>query len=224
MKEKILTAIIALTACLAAAAREKVNINLGWKFIRENVAMAEAAQFDDSKWQTVDLPHDAAVYHAFQKEGDGASSRVGFLPLGRGWYRKHISYDPSWRGRRVVLEFEGVYRDARVFVNGIACGGEHPNGYIDFTHDITDMLREGDNVLAVSLTQGEGGGHIDYGLSLISEYIPTGIDAVTAGKNVPSDADNRVYSLSGTYLGTSTDGLKKGIYIVGGKKKVTGKQ
>ena len=79
-------------------------------------------------------------------------------------------------------------------------------------------------MLAVSLTQGEGGGHIDYGLSLISEYIPTGIDAVTVGKNVPSDADNRVYSLSGTYLGTSTDGLKKGIYIVGGKKKVTGKQ
>ena len=150
MKRRLFAALAALAVCLGMVAREKVNINLGWKFIRENVAGAEAAQFDDSKWQTVDLPHDAAVHHAFQKEGDGASSRVGFLPLGRGWYRKHISYDPSWRGRRVVLEFEGVYRDARVFVNGIACGGEHPNGYIDFQHDITDMLREGDNVVAVS--------------------------------------------------------------------------
>lgn len=150
MEKKILTVLIVLATCVAAAACERMNINLGWKFIRENVAGAEAPGFDDSRWQTVDLPHDAAVHHAFQREGDGASSRVGFLPLGRGWYRKHISYDPSWRGRRVVLEFEGVYRDARVYVNGIACGGEHPNGYIDFQHDITDMLREGDNVVAVS--------------------------------------------------------------------------
>lgn len=117
----------------------------------------------------------------------------------------------------------------KVYLNGTliwSATGWNDNDYAE--HALTDtqkeLLREGDNVLAVSLTQGEGGGHIDYGLSLISEYIPTGIDDVTAGKNVPSDADNRVYSLSGTYLGTSTDGLKKGIYIVGGKKKVTGKQ
>lgn len=150
MKRQIIAALMLLLVGLSMQAREKLNINLGWKFIREDVAGAETPQFDDRKWQTVDLPHDAAVHHAFQKSGDGASSRVGFLPLGRGWYRKHITYDPAWRGRRVVIEFEGVYRDARVFVNGISCDANQPNGYVDFGFDITDMLRDGDNVVAVS--------------------------------------------------------------------------
>lgn len=71
--------------------------------------------------------------------------------------------------------------------------------------------------------QGEGGGHIDYGLSLISEYIPTGIASLPADNGDTYGGTNSVYSVSGVYLGTSTDNLKKGIYIVGGKKKVIGK-
>lgn len=142
--------LIALAAVVVAEAREKININLGWKFIREAVEGAQAPEYDDGRWQTVDLPHDAAVHHEFQKKGDGASSRVGFLPLGRGWYRRHIAYNKEWAGKRVVIEFEGVYRDARVYVNGVDCGGRNPNGYIDFEYDITDMLRDGDNVVAVS--------------------------------------------------------------------------
>lgn len=75
----------------------------------------------------------------------------------------------------------------------------------------------GDNILAVSLTQGEGGGHIDYGLKLVSPCTPTGIGSVgTDGGARP--ADNRVYDLSGRCLGTSTEGLARGIYIVNGKK------
>ena len=148
MKRKTLSLLIALAAVVAAQARE--NINLGWKFIREAIEGAQAPEYNDAKWQTVDLPHDAAVHHEFQKKGDGASSRVGFLPLGRGWYRRHIAYDKAWQGKRVIIEFEGVYRDARVYVNGVDCGGRNPNGYLDFEYDITDMLRDGDNVVAVS--------------------------------------------------------------------------
>ncbi len=150
MKRKTLSLLIALAAVVAAQAREKININLGWKFIREAIEGAQAPEYNDAKWQTVDLPHDAAVHHEFQKKGDGASSRVGFLPLGRGWYRRHIAYDKAWQGKRVIIEFEGVYRDARVYVNGVDCGGRNPNGYLDFEYDITDMLRDGDNVVAVS--------------------------------------------------------------------------
>ena len=128
MKRKTLSLLIALAAVVAA----------------------QAPEYNDAKWQTVDLPHDAAVHHEFQKKGDGASSRVGFLPLGRGWYRRHIAYDKAWQGKRVIIEFEGVYRDARVYVNGVDCGGRNPNGYLDFEYDITDMLRDGDNVVAVS--------------------------------------------------------------------------
>lgn len=150
MKRKTLSLLIALAAVVAAQAREKININLGWKFIREAIEGAQAPEYNDAKWQTVDLPHDAAVHHEFQKKGDGASSRVGFLPLGRGWYRRHIAYDKAWQGKRVIIEFEGVYRDARVYVNGVDCGDRNPNGYLDFEYDITDMLRDGDNVVAVS--------------------------------------------------------------------------
>lgn len=84
MKRNTLSLLIALAAVVATQAREKININLGWKFIRETIEGAQAPEYNDAKWQTVDLPHDAAVHHEFQKKGDGASSRVGFLPLGRG--------------------------------------------------------------------------------------------------------------------------------------------
>ena len=147
---KLLMALLASVVCLTLQAREKININKGWKFVRENVEGAEAVTFDDSRWQTVNLPHDAAVHSAFRKSGDGASARVGFLPLGRGWYRRHLTRDAAWDGQRVMLEFEGVYRDARVYVNGSICDGRHPNGYIGFRVDITDKLHEGDNLIAVS--------------------------------------------------------------------------
>lgn len=126
MKRKTLSLLIALAAVVATQAREKININLGWKFIRETIEGAQAPEYNDAKWQTVDLPHDAAVHHEFQKKGDGASSRVGFLPLGRGWYRRHIAYDKAWQGKRVIIEFEGVYRDARVYVNGVDCAAATP--------------------------------------------------------------------------------------------------
>ena len=77
MKRKTLSLLIALAAVVAAQAREKININLGWKFIREAIEGAQAPEYNDAKWQTVDLPHDAAVHHEFQKKGDGASCRSG---------------------------------------------------------------------------------------------------------------------------------------------------
>lgn len=82
-------------------------------------------------------------------------------------------------------------------------------------------FRVGDNVLAVSLTSGAGGGHIDYGIGLVRYEDPTSIDHTSSG--VTGRKDNKVYNLNGLYLGTSTDGLKKGVYIVGGKKHVVGK-
>ena len=145
-------ALLVIAACfgVSAQARDKISLNQGWKFIRQDVPAAVEAAFDDSEWQTVNLPHDAVIYQKFQKEGDGATRRNGFLPLGQGTYRRHIAYDKAWDGRRVVLEFEGVYRKARVWINGKLCSDHNPNGYIDFGMDITDCLRDGDNVVTVS--------------------------------------------------------------------------
>ena len=132
------------------SAREKLSINLGWKYHSGDIANAAAPDFDDASWQSLDLPHDASVYGPFLKESNGASSRNGYRPLGKGWYRKAIEFNPQWQGKHIVLEFEGVYRKAQVYVNGTLCEGTHANGYIDFELDITSLLRPGRNIIAVS--------------------------------------------------------------------------
>ena len=131
-------------------AREKKCINLGWKHHSGILENAQAMDFNDKDWQMVNLPHDAQVVGLFVKQGNGASNRNGYRPLGCGWYRKTIDYDKAWDGKRIVLEFEGVYRDAKVYVNGNLCEGKNPNGYLDFEFDITDKLRQGTNLIAVS--------------------------------------------------------------------------
>lgn len=145
--------ILIMTLAFVAAtvsAREKININLGWKHCFGELPGAEAVGYNDTKWTSVDIPHDASIYGEFLKQGESRSSRNGYRPLRRGWYRKHISVPSEWLKQRVVLEFEGVYRDARLYVNGKTSGLEHKNGYMDFEEDVTDMLHEGDNVIAVS--------------------------------------------------------------------------
>lgn len=150
IKKLILSAIIAIICIGGADAREKTRINLGWKHQHGELPGAEAKVYDDSKWTTVNLPHDAAVYGEFKEKGEGRSARNGYRPLRRGWYRKQINYNEAWQGKRVILEFEGVYRDAKVYINGSLCEGKNPNGYMDFEFDITDKLKEGSNTIAVS--------------------------------------------------------------------------
>ena len=135
---------------VTADAREKVSLNLGWKYQAGIIENAQSVGFNDKGWQIVNLPHDAQVIGPFVKKGQGASNRNGYRPQGRGWYRKTLNYDKAWQGKRIVLEFEGVYRDAKVYVNGQLCEGKNPNGYLDFEFDITDKLQQGANVIAVS--------------------------------------------------------------------------
>lgn len=150
MKKLSLTLPLLLATFLTVTAREKININLNWKYQKGDMSEAETVNYDDSKWQKVNLPHDASIYGEFLKSGEGRSSRNGYRPLGQGWYRRHISYDDSWAGKRIVIEFEGVYRDVKVYVNGQLCEGQNPNGYLDFQLDITDKLHSDDNVVAVN--------------------------------------------------------------------------
>lgn len=150
MRKLLLLLPMLLAISITMTAREKINIDIGWKYQKGEFVGAETPVFDDGKWTTVNLPHDASIYGEFLKNGEGRSSRSGYRPLGQGWYRRHISYDDSWTSKRIVIEFEGVYCDAKVYVNGQLCEGNHPNGYLDFQFDITDKLHSGDNVIAVS--------------------------------------------------------------------------
>lgn len=110
-------------------------------------------RFDDRAWRTLDLPHDWAVEVPFSPQ---ASASHGFKAVGRafpetsiGWYRRTFHVPASDLGRRIAVVFDGVYRDAAVFVNGFFVGRE-PSGHIGTRYDLTDYLRYGeDNVLAV---------------------------------------------------------------------------
>jgi len=146
---------IALTFCLAdtidVSGRSRERFNFEWRFTHGDVSGAEKAEFDDTKWRSVDLPHDFSIEGPFvgsKEEKELAYN--GFRPLLKGWYRKDFLTTPSMTGKRVVLEFEGVYQKATVYVNGaLVCS--NLNGYLDFECEITQHLKpEGErNVVAV---------------------------------------------------------------------------
>ena len=94
------------------------------------------------------LPHDYSIEQDYTVWGEAES---GFLPGGTGWYRKSFTLDENQQGSRVYLNFDGVYSDAYVYVNGQYLG-EHHYGYTAFSFDITDALVWGggaENVIAV---------------------------------------------------------------------------
>lgn len=112
-----------------------------------------SANFDDRAWRILNLPHDWAVEVPFASNG---SHSHGYKAVGRkfpetsiGWYRKSFSVPKSDLGRRISVEFDGVFRDSVVWVNGHYLGRE-PSGYSGFRYDITDHLNYGgNNVIAV---------------------------------------------------------------------------
>lgn len=128
--------------------REKELINFDWKFTFGDVKEATNLNFDDSKWQTVQLPHDASIYGPFVKDSLGGNAVNGYRPRRIGWYRKHISIDPKQIGKKIYIDFEGVYRASEVWVNGTHCG-TFLNGYLDFQYDISKLVVAGENVIAV---------------------------------------------------------------------------
>ena len=122
----------------ASDLRQTVNFNREWKFQLGDVAGAEAAEFDAAKWEDIGLPHSFSMpYFAADR-----------FYVGYGWYRKHFNVPKEWSGRRVNLEFDGVFQVADIFVNGRRLG-EHKGGYTGFSFDLTDAVKTGDNVVAV---------------------------------------------------------------------------
>jgi beta-galactosidase len=109
--------------------------------------------FDDRAWRVLDLPHDWAVEAPFDPK---ASSSHGYKAIGRafpdrsvGWYRKTFAVPAADLGRHISVDFDGVFRDSVVWVNGFYLGRQ-PSGYTSFQYDITDYLNYGgDNVISV---------------------------------------------------------------------------
>ncbi len=115
----------------------------------------ETPRFDDSKWPAISIPHTWSTYettgelHPFIRNASEADNPYWWL--GWGWYRKHFTVNTEYSDRKVFLEFEGVQKYCKVWLNGQYLG-DHKGGYGSFDFDITSVLKPGeDNVLAVAV-------------------------------------------------------------------------
>jgi beta-galactosidase len=123
------------------------RLRAGWRFALGDPSGAQAPGFDDSAWRRVELPHDWSIEQDPTPEG-GTNSGTGFLPGGTGWYRKSFTLPQGAAGKQVSLEFDGVYMDSSVYVNG-ELAATHPYGYTGFPVDLTSRVHQGTNVVAV---------------------------------------------------------------------------
>lgn len=147
--KKLLILFIALNAiAFRAEAREKINFDKGWKFALADSAQMSKVQYDDSSWRTLNVPHDWAIEGDFSASAPSGNSG-GALPGGVGWYRKSFEVDAADKGKQFYIDFDGVYMNATVWINGTILGNR-PYGYSSFRYDLTPHLKFGaKNVVAV---------------------------------------------------------------------------
>ena len=160
-------ALFAITLSAEAQVRTEQLLEKGWRFTREDSAEFSRVGYDDSKWQSVTVPHDWAIYGPFSIENDKQNvaitqdgqrealehaGRTGGLPfVGVGWYRKKFTAEDFKQGKRATILFDGAMSHARVYINGVEVG-YWPYGYNAFHFDITEQLKVGEvNELAVRL-------------------------------------------------------------------------
>lgn len=130
-------------------ARQIESFNSGWRFVKADADAAEKPDFDDSSWQTVDVPHDWSIAGPFSSDapcgGDG-----GFLPTGISWYRKAFTVPSGWADKLVFVEFDGIMANSTVWINGHQLG-HRPSGYVSQRYELTPHLKPTGqaNVLAV---------------------------------------------------------------------------
>ena len=135
---------------LTAQARDRQNFDIGWRFILADSVQMSSQTYNDGHWRILNLPHDWAIEGDFYA-GNPSGAGGGALPGGIGWYRKHFSLDcETVPGNRYFIEFDGVYMNSTVYVNGQEVG-HRPYGYSSFEYDITKFLKQGDNVIAVKV-------------------------------------------------------------------------
>lgn len=260
-----------------SGAREHLLMNFGWRFAlgnscdpskdfgegtayfsyfakaggHEGEVEGESFGFDDRAWRVIDLPHDWALELPFDSSG---SSSHGYKPLGKrfpgtsiGWYRKSFFVPESDLGKRISIQFDGVFRDSQVWINGFYLGEEH-SGYTGFEYDITDYLNYGGtNVVSVrvdaTMEEGwfyEGAGiyrdawlnktsplHVAWNGSFVSSEVKGNSAEVTASVTVQNDGKKDApISLSQTIVDARGEAVaggsfKKMILARGNEKEFT---
>jgi beta-galactosidase len=161
-KAKIVMALCALSCSIPIIAqgtnqKDEPRISqlydFGWVFQQGDVVGAQDPALDDKSWRKLDLPHD----FQFEQPWDKTANRGrGFKAPDVAWYRKTFKAEASWKGKQVVLDFEGIMLSGEVWINGKKVGGT-AYGYLGFETDISEMVRYGaNNVIAVRATTKDG--------------------------------------------------------------------
>jgi beta-galactosidase len=192
----------------AVAPREQLLFDFGWKFqfghgsdpardlgfgngqgdfAKTGEFEFSKGKFGDSKWRTLNLPHDWAVELPFVH--DDVQQSHGYKPIGRrypetsvGWYRREFEIPVSDLGRRIAVEFDGAFRDVLVFVNGCFIG-RNDNGYAPFRFDLTDFLSYGaKNYIVARVDASFGDGWFYEGAGIYRHVWLTKTDALHLGK------------------------------------------
>ena len=123
--------------------RIKVRIDEDWKIVAGNSTTASDSNFNDAAWTTTNVPHDFSI--TLYKTTNAGTADPGVI----GWYRKHFTLPTGFSGKKVLIQFDGVYHDSKIWVNGHLVGNQQ-YGYVSFYFDITQYLSAaGDNVIAV---------------------------------------------------------------------------
>lgn len=151
-----LLSVILLFSCagLRVTAQSHLNsiadFNQHWKFFLGNDPKASAANYNDTRWRSLSLPHDWGVEGTFSK-AHPATFGGGALPGGTGWYRKKFTVPATDKGKYIAIDFDGVYRNSEVWINGHLLG-KRPNGYIAFRYELSAYLHYGgQNTIAVKV-------------------------------------------------------------------------
>lgn len=141
--------VVVATSCAQENPRSIEDFNFNWKFAKGELPNAAQLSFDDSEWGDVRLPHDWSILAGYKKENTAAST--GFSEGGIGWYRKDFIVPESDKGKAIWIEFDGVYCNSEVWLNGIKLG-YRPNGYISFSYDLSEHINYGaNNTIAVKV-------------------------------------------------------------------------
>lgn len=146
---KLFSLLVLSSLVLTVQSRTRQCFDEGWRFVLADSATMSTPQYNDNHWRQLNLPHDWAIEGDFQASNPSGAGG-GALPGGIGWYRKHFTLTANSPKPTACyfLEFDGVYMNSTVYVNGKEVG-TRPYGYSSFEYDITPYLHDGDNVVAV---------------------------------------------------------------------------
>jgi beta-galactosidase len=145
----IVLALLANQVLSANPVRQRLLMDYNWKFQLSDIKDAEKPDFDDSRWRSLNLPHDWSIEGEFTQDAP-TKGAGGYLPTGIGWYRKHFNLPAFQKDQSLWVEFDGIYMNCDVWINGHHLG-KHIYGYTSFYYEISPYIKKGENILAVKV-------------------------------------------------------------------------